>query len=166
MLKYDLTPQIIRRLQQQFDELDNLGSGHIDKADFYAALGIKPNFFADKVFSLVDLNKNDDISFYEFVCCTCSYCSYTHGEVLRFCFDVFDGDKSGYLDDAELKHLVHVLHTMDLDRKKPGTNVNIVSGGGGGGDDGGGADSCVCRPQPSGFAELVAHVCSTAVSSR
>ena len=167
MEKYSLDENTIAKLSKSFKELDTLGLGHLDKVDFYAALGMKRNYFADKVFEIVDLDGDDEISFYEFVCCTCSYCSMNHSQILRFCFDLFDKDNSGYLDEVcrvqiifiylnlyiichysradtkinilswvnassiddpkpEMKHLVHILHTLNTGQSQSDSNIKKV----------------------------------------
>lgn len=107
MEKYSLSESTITILNKKFKELDTMCVGYLDKTDFYAAVGMKPNYFANKIFEIVDLDGDDEISFYEFVCCTCSYCSLTHSQVLRFCFDIFDKDDSGYLDEVDFLLILH-----------------------------------------------------------
>ena len=50
-------------------------------------------------------NDNDNI---RSLCvhCRCRFCTYNKEQILRFCFDRFDLDKSGALDEREFMQMV------------------------------------------------------------
>lgn len=53
----------------------------------------------------IDLDGSGTIEFDEYVRVMATYCMFTRGEILRFCFDCFDVDKSGTIDEKEFVEL-------------------------------------------------------------
>lgn len=124
--QFGLNDTTLAKLFKQFQAMDTMNMGALDMNDFYNGIGLKRNFFGDSVFRLVDKDDDNEISFYEFVVAACTYCSFTDSQLLKFCFDIFDKDKSGYLEDAEVRHLVNILHTLDSNSRGSDSNIQKV----------------------------------------
>ena len=45
----------------------------------------------------VDMDGNGVVDFDEYLCVMVTYCMYTKDEIMRFCFECFDVDQSGYI---------------------------------------------------------------------
>lgn len=82
-------------------DIDRFGSISYD--EIFEILGEKRSPFTDALFALIDTNGSGQIEFCEFVRLCSTYCIYTKEDILRFCFDYFDKDGSGTIDDLEYK---------------------------------------------------------------
>lgn len=56
-------------------------------------------------FCFPDLDGSGTIEFDEYVRVMATYCMFTKDEILRFCFECFDVDKSGTIDEKEFVEL-------------------------------------------------------------
>lgn len=57
------------------------------------------------------------IEFDEYVRVMATYCMFTKDEILRFCFECFDVDKSGTIDEKEFVELCKYVPHADLHMK-------------------------------------------------
>jgi Ca2+-binding EF-hand superfamily protein len=106
----DLKQWHLRRLRVKFDKIDIDGSGNIDYEEFFEAMGEERSPFTDKLFSLIDLDGSGTIEFDEFVRVLATYCMFTKDEILRFCFECFDVDHSGSIDEKEFIELCKCIN--------------------------------------------------------
>lgn len=106
----DLKQWHLRRLRAKFDKVDIDGSGNIDYEEFFEAMGEERSPFTDKLFSLIDLDGSGTIEFDEFVRVLATYCMFTKDEILRFCFECFDVDHSGSIDEKEFVELCKCIN--------------------------------------------------------
>lgn len=101
----NLTANQLRKLKMRFDDIDIDGSGSIDATEFFEALGEPKSPFTEAVFSIIDIDGSGMMEFDEFIRILATYCMYTQDEILRFCFEMFDKDGSGAIDEKELVEL-------------------------------------------------------------
>lgn len=121
----DLHQNHLRRLRLKFDKIDIDNSGNIDYDEFFESVGETRSPFTDKLFSLIgefcfrlvslsfklnttltsDLDGSGTIEFDEYVRVMATYCMFTKDEILRFCFECFDVDRSGTIDEKEFVEL-------------------------------------------------------------
>lgn len=64
----------------------------------------------DELFALMDLDGSGTIEFDEFIAVLLTYCMYTKDDILRFCFDTFDKDKSNSIDENEFMALLSTVN--------------------------------------------------------
>eukprot|EP01031_Cornospumella_fuschlensis_P045479 gene45479-55660_t len=100
----------LRRLKARFDQIDIDGSGNIDLEEFFEAVGEARSPFTDKLFALIDLDGSGTIEFDEYVRVMATYCMFTKDEILRFCFECFDVDRSGSIDEREFIELCKCIN--------------------------------------------------------
>lgn len=106
----DLQMIHLRRLKYTFDKIDIDGSGNIDAEELFESMGQSRSPFTDKLFALIDLDGNGGIEFDEYVRVLATYCMFTKDEILRFCFECFDVDSSGTIDEKEFIELCKVVN--------------------------------------------------------
>jgi len=97
----NLSQHHLKKMKMNFDEIDVDGSGNIDIEEMFEFLDEKRSPFTDAVFALVDMDPSQSVDYEEFLRICCIYCIYTEEDILRFCFDCFDKDGSGTIDEAE-----------------------------------------------------------------
>lgn len=102
----NLTANQLRKLKMRFDDIDIDGSGSIDATEFFEALGEPKSPFTEAVFAIIDIDGSGMMEFDEFIRILATYCMYSQDEILRFCFEMFDKDGSGAIDEKELIELV------------------------------------------------------------
>ena len=108
-----LGPRELRRIKNAYDEIDVDGSGEIDYDEFMDFLDDKRSPFTDAVFSLVDKDGNGVLDFDEFLQALSTYCMFNKDQILRFCFDTFDADKSGTIEEDEFMAMCSAVSNSD-----------------------------------------------------
>lgn len=106
----NLKPHHLAKIKARFDDIDIDGSGSIDATELFEALGEPRSPFTDSVFAIIDIDGSGLIEFEEFVRIMATYCMYTQDEILRFCFEMFDKDGSGAIDERELVELCKAVN--------------------------------------------------------
>eukprot|EP00771_Trimastix_marina_P000159 gnl/Trimastix_PCT/1167.p1 GENE.gnl/Trimastix_PCT/1167~~gnl/Trimastix_PCT/1167.p1 ORF type:complete len:257 (+),score=33.00 gnl/Trimastix_PCT/1167:127-897(+) len=103
-------------INQLLDHFRSIARGGvIDKESFKAALGLRDDLFADRIFCCFDENLDGTIDVNEFLVGLSVLCSRgTFEEKLRFSFKVYDFDHDGNIDQSELEQILKaVLMTSD-----------------------------------------------------
>ena len=97
----NLTKKDLLKLRRQYSRIDLDDSGEIDMEEFFAMFKEKPTPYSRALFELTDIDGSGTIEFDEFIQILCSYCVYSKEDILSFCFDTFDKDGSGEIDEQE-----------------------------------------------------------------
>ncbi|KAJ1453141.1 hypothetical protein M885DRAFT_288194 [Pelagophyceae sp. CCMP2097] len=108
-----LSARHLRHLRSGFDDIDVDGSGNIDPSEFFGALKEAASPLTDQLFRLMDMDGDASISFDEYVCVALAYSTYTQDDILKFCFDTFDLDGSGSIDEREFVLLARSVNNGD-----------------------------------------------------
>lgn len=105
-----LTKHHLWQLRECFCDIDMDESGTIDVADMCKSIGEAVTPLVVAVFRMLDINSKQRIDFDEFVAFALVYCMYTRDDVLKLCFDHFDADKSGFIDEDEFVALCRAVN--------------------------------------------------------
>ena len=82
----------------------------MDAVEFFDMLDEERTPLTDELFALMDLDGSGTIEFDEFIAVLLTYCMYTKDDILRFCFDTFDKDKSNSIDENEFMALLSTVN--------------------------------------------------------
>ena len=90
-------------LFQQFCKIDVEGSGFITKQDFFdKVVHIKRNLLGEALLEFCDVSDGlETISYNQFVYVVTTYALFEPDDMLRFCFQIFDREKKGFIDIIE-----------------------------------------------------------------
>ena len=111
--KLRLKNKDLRALRKSFEDIDIDESGEIDYDEFLEHMEERRNAFTDAVFRLIDENGDGVLEFDEFVSICGSFCMWNRGEILKFCFDTFDADGGGTIDEQEFEALAKTISHKD-----------------------------------------------------
>ncbi|CAK4124861.1 hypothetical protein Ae201684P_013607 [Aphanomyces euteiches] len=90
-----------------------VGSGSIDRDEFFHSFREERTAVGDAVFALIDIDNSGELDFSEYVEALGAFCLLNTDDVLKFCFFVFDQDKNGTIEGSELDMLLEMLHQDD-----------------------------------------------------
>ncbi len=107
--KLRLKKRDIAKLYRVFNKHDADKSGSIEAKEFYSIIKEPQTLFGDGIFKLIDLDGSGELDFSEFVEAVGTFCMLGKLEVLKFCFFLFDDDKSGEIEEDEMTTLIETL---------------------------------------------------------
>mmetsp|Transcript_1741 Transcript_1741/g.2724 ORF Transcript_1741/g.2724 Transcript_1741/m.2724 type:complete len:509 (-) Transcript_1741:189-1715(-) len=96
----------VGRLYGLFTVIDSDGSGCIEIIELLMFLDVERTRFTKRIFSMFDDDNSGEIDFREFVLSIWNYCTLGKTSLIVFAFDLYDQDKSGYIDVPEAQHLI------------------------------------------------------------
>ena len=82
------------------------GSDELTVEVFCAFMGLERSPLNDKVFSIFDFNGGGTIDFMEFTCAIWNVCTWEEEGLSTLMFNLYDEDKSGFLEVGECVALV------------------------------------------------------------
>lgn len=87
----------------------------ITREDFFSKwLEEKRTFFGDAIFNLIECDNEEVVNFGEFTEALVTYCLFEQNDILRLIFNIFDTEKTGFIDKDEMKHFLLMLHDGEL----------------------------------------------------
>lgn len=105
----NFTLEEVQKLWNRFDKLSNsqTADGLIDVDEFQQAMGLKCNGFAKRIFAAFDNDGSEQIDFIEFVTGLSALSPKASAkEKAKFCFNVYDIDKNGFIEKEELHEVL------------------------------------------------------------
>jgi len=117
---YGLDSAALRRIHSKFREVDRDGSGVVAFPDFCRLLRLERSPFAERLFSLFDRNRDGLVDLKEFIVGLANVGGDVREDKVRFAFELFDVDSSGYIHEAGLRQIVRATNLApekQLDRK-------------------------------------------------
>lgn len=110
-----LTTDEVNILFLKFSKYDREGNGLITREDFFTKyLEEKRTFFGDALFNVIECENEEVVSFGEFAEAIITYCLFETNDILKLCFNIFDTEKTGFIDKEEMKHFLLMLHGGDV----------------------------------------------------
>ncbi|GMH61169.1 hypothetical protein TrRE_jg8045 [Triparma retinervis] len=110
----------VGKFWKQFRKLDKEMRSQIDIEDYYEAIEEQRSIYGDGIFELLDITHAGNIGFGEFIQSIVVMCLFEYEEIMKYCFYVFDKDKNGYVEKAELDTILNVFHHVASGEKLGG----------------------------------------------
>ena len=107
---FGLSPRQLKKLNRQFKRIDLDDSRSIERKELFSALEEEETVVTDAFFKLLDSGGTGRIEFGDFVTVCSTYCVYSRKDILKFCFDCFDTDSSGFIDEDEYKNMCKTVN--------------------------------------------------------
>lgn len=102
--------QEIKRLYRQFQKLDKDGNGMLEPEEFFEVPELAQNPMIKRVFRIFDKNKDNTISFVEFIQGLCKLSEDSNDEEkLRFAFKIYDMDEDGFISNGDLFKILKIM---------------------------------------------------------
>merc|ERR1711988_1112528 len=90
-------------LFDMYGDIDVDGSGAVSCDEFLNYFSVdQTRAFAQRIFSMLAVDKTGEIDFMEFVICIWNLCTLTSDTVGKFLFELYDDDDSGEIEFNEL----------------------------------------------------------------
>jgi len=93
-------------LRERFYDCCEEVGGVMTIGDFFFVMRVEPTQFAHRCFAIINQDGTGRISFKEFVIGLWNVCSFDEFGLLRFAFQMFDSDSSGFIEIDEIEELV------------------------------------------------------------
>ncbi|CAM9257843.1 unnamed protein product, partial [Phaeothamnion confervicola] len=100
----------IKRIRNEFDEIDIDASGSIDCVELLEHVDVMRSPFTDAVWASVGVDPAGRADVSDVVRVLVTFCLHSREEILRFCFNQFDVDGSGTIDEQEFVQLVTIVN--------------------------------------------------------
>eukprot|EP00979_Chaetoceros_neogracilis_P016310 scaffold7697_cov264-Chaetoceros_neogracile.AAC.2 len=100
-----LTSKQVIKLYRNFQDIDADDPSFISCQELFHALEEEETHLTNALFTMMDPQNSGLLSFDDFARLCSIWCLYTKRDILKFCFDTFDDDKSGFIDEHEFKLL-------------------------------------------------------------
>ncbi|EFA80957.1 protein phosphatase 2B [Heterostelium album PN500] len=114
----NFTEPELKRLYRRFQMLDKDGSGTLTTDEFLSIPDLALNPLLERVLTIFDLNKDNEIEFSEFVQTLSTLSDKgSKQDKLKFLFQVYDMDNDGFIGNGELFQVLKMM---------VGTNLNDI----------------------------------------
>lgn len=117
---HGLDAEALRTIYRKFREADKDKTGMVDINEFCRVLRVERSPFVERLFAMFDTDRGGLIDLKEFVVGLCNVGSDARDNKVRFAFQVFDLDGSGFIDTEEMRKIVkatNMANDKQLDRK-------------------------------------------------
>jgi len=114
-LMSNFTEKELKRLHRRFKKLDKDGSGTLTIDEFVSIPELAVNPLLERVISIFDTNKDNEIEFKEFISALSTFSDKGNKEgKLKFAFQVYDIDGDGHISNGELFQVLKMMVGSNL----------------------------------------------------
>jgi hypothetical protein len=97
-----------------FCKIDTDESGSVDVDEAFEYLGGTRTRFTERIFDIEGkLNAKEGLPFGAFAVVLWNYCSYTPSNMARYLFELFDVDRTGFLEKPDVETMYRMLYDCD-----------------------------------------------------
>ena len=125
----NFTPQEVEKLWQKFVNVSNsiTHDNQISLDEFQQTLGLTSRGFAERLFAAFDTDSSSQIDFKEFVCGLSALSPRAQlKEKAKFCFNVYDIDKNGTIEQEELMEVLSLSLRENQGVNLPKAQLNKI----------------------------------------
>ena len=109
-----LTQKDLNRVRLAFDNIDTNNDGSLSSIEFLAAMNEKGSAFTDKVFQMIDVDRNGTIDFEEFIRMLATVCMFNNEDMKQFVFDSFNKKGTGQFGEQDFVEISKVVTAITL----------------------------------------------------
>ena len=109
-----LTQKDLKRVRLAFDNIDTNNDGSLSSIEFLSAMNEKGSSFTDKVFQMIDVDRNGTIDFEEFIRMLASFCMFNNEDMKQFVFDSFNKKGPGMFGEQDFVDISKVITAITL----------------------------------------------------
>jgi len=107
-----ITDQDLSHFWKIFQKLDKAKTGLVSLNYIFTKIEAERNLISDCLLEMLEIEHEGEINFSDFVYMVATYCFFEPREILKFCFYVFDQDKTGFFSVDDLNNLVNAVHNI------------------------------------------------------
>lgn len=134
-----MSERSVKKLYKAFKDIDLDGSSTISLQEMIVHIGLEDSPYARRIFSIFDNDGSNSVDFGEFVVVLWNYCTLAQGAfgtslsssfhiakvfLVKFCFDLYDSDRSGILESSELQQMLHDIYGSTYASNKHAVIIN------------------------------------------
>eukprot|EP00750_Incisomonas_marina_P028659 INCI681.3.p1 GENE.INCI681.3~~INCI681.3.p1 ORF type:complete len:373 (-),score=82.67 INCI681.3:80-1198(-) len=109
----ELNNRELSTIKMSYELIDIDNSGEIDYDELLEFIESQRSPFSDAVIALVDEQGSGTLDFNSFFRIVCLYCYFSEEDILNFCFQTFDKDSSGQIDEDEFLDLARTVNNAE-----------------------------------------------------
>eukprot|EP01114_Cavostelium_apophysatum_P005659 TRINITY_DN16840_c0_g1_i1.p1 TRINITY_DN16840_c0_g1~~TRINITY_DN16840_c0_g1_i1.p1 ORF type:complete len:181 (-),score=44.26 TRINITY_DN16840_c0_g1_i1:36-578(-) len=110
-----LTEKELKKLHRRFKKIDADGSGTLQLSEFQNIPELAMNPLLERVISVFDKDKNDEVDFQEFISGLATFTQKGNkDDKLRFMFQIYDVDGDGFIANKELFQVLKMMVGQNL----------------------------------------------------
>eukprot|EP01038_Epipyxis_sp_PR26KG_P010336 gene10336-13887_t len=121
---FKFTPKDISDFWKIFQKLDKKKTGLVTLDSVFKRAHLHRSIFTDCLVDLFEIEHDGELNFSDFLLLISSFCFFELNEILKFCFFVFDQDRTGFFSIEDLNDLMNMVHNI----KTPNTVLGNVKG--------------------------------------
>jgi Ca2+-binding EF-hand superfamily protein len=117
---FHMSKNDVNKFWKLFQSLDKAKTGLINLEQMWKSIEMQRNIVTDGILEILEIQHDGEINFGDFISMVITFCMFEVNDIVRFCFYLFDQDKTGFFLVDDLKTLMNSLHNVQAPNKVKG----------------------------------------------
>ncbi len=109
---FHISKNDVNKFWKIFQKLDKSKIGVVSLDYIFNSIEMQRNIVTDGILEILDIQHEGEINFGDFISMVITFCFFEVNDIVRFCFYLFDQDKTGFFMVDDLKVLMNSLHNV------------------------------------------------------